>query len=358
VRVSAVKKTGIDDLLESIITLSEVLEVKANPNRPARGTVVEAKIDKGKGPVATVLVSRGTLRVGDAVYIGETCGKIRAMMDAAGKRITEATPSTPVEIQGLEGVPEASDLFYVVSDERVARDLATEAQQKKRESNVQVKQAVSLEGLFDAIKAGERKELPIVVKADVQGSLEALTPAIERLSLDEVQVKVIHGSVGPVTESDVMLAQASGAIIIGFNVRPEPSARRMAEQSNVDIRLYRIIYDCLNDIEAALKGMLAPVFREVVLGSAEVRQVFKITKVGTIAGCYVTEGKISRSAKVRIVRNGVEVFTGNIDSLKRFKDDAKEVAAGYECGIGIENYNDLKEGDRIEAYTQEQVQPA
>ncbi|MBQ6809178.1 MAG: translation initiation factor IF-2 [Clostridia bacterium] len=356
VPVSALTGMNIDKLLEMILLVAEFKELKANPNRTAKGAVVEARLDKGRGPVATVLVQNGTLRQGDSIVAGTSFGRIRGMMDDKGKKITEAPPSTPVEIIGLAEVPSAGDIFHVVQDERMAKELVEQRKHEQKEELYKNKTAVSLDDLFNQIQEGNMKELNIIVKADVQGSAEAVKASLEKLSNEEVRVKVIHSAVGAVNESDVMLASASNAIIVGFNVRPEPNAKKAAEKDKVDLRLYRIIYDCIEEIETAMKGILAPKFREVVLGNAEVRQTFKVSGVGTIAGCYVRDGKITRSAGVRIVRDGIVIYDGKIDSLKRFKDDAKEVASGYECGLSIEKYNDLKEGDVIEAYTQEEIE--
>ncbi len=356
VPVSALTGMNIDRLLEMILLVAEFKELKANPNRDAKGAVIEARLDKGRGPVATVLVQNGTLRQGDSIVAGTSFGRIRGMMDDKGRKITEADPSTPVEIIGFSEVPSAGDIFHVVQDERMAKELVEQRKHEQKEELYKNKSAVSLDDLFNQIQEGNMKELNIIVKADVQGSAEAVKTSLEKLSNEEVRVKVIHSAVGAVNESDVMLASASNAIIVGFNVRPEPNAKKAAEKDKVDIRLYRIIYDCIEEIETAMKGLLAPKFREVVLGNAEVRQTFKVSGVGTIAGCYVRDGKITRAAGVRIVRDGIVVYEGKIDSLKRFKDDAKEVLAGYECGLGIEKYNDLKEGDIIEAYTQEEIE--
>jgi len=356
VPVSALTGMNIDRLLEMILLVAEFKELKANPNRDAKGAVIEARLDKGRGPVATVLVQNGTLRQGDSIVAGTSFGRIRGMMDDKGRKITEAEPSTPVEIIGFSEVPSAGDIFHVVQDERMAKELVEQRKHEQKEELYKNKSAVSLDDLFNQIQEGNMKELNIIVKADVQGSAEAVKTSLEKLSNEEVRVKVIHSAVGAVNEADVMLASASNAIIVGFNVRPEPNAKKVAENDKVDIRLYRIIYDCIEEIETAMKGLLAPKFREVVLGNAEVRQTFKVSGVGTIAGCYVRDGKITRSAGVRIVRDGIVIYEGKIDSLKRFKDDAKEVLAGYECGLGIEKYNDLKEGDVIEAYTQEEIE--
>ncbi|WP_039764432.1 MULTISPECIES: translation initiation factor IF-2 [unclassified Caldicellulosiruptor] len=355
VNVSAKKKIGIDHLLEMILLVADLLELKANPNRPARGRVIEAKLDKGRGPVATVLVQKGTLKVGDYVVVGSTWGRVRAMIDDKGQRIKEAGPSMPVEILGLEDVPTAGDELVCVKDEKTAKTVAQIRQERLKEEKMQ-QSKISLDELFERIQKGQLKELRVIIKADVQGSVEALKSAIERLSNDEVTVKVIHAAVGAITESDVTLASASDAIIIGFNVRPEVGAMSLAEKEKVDIRMYRIIYDVINDIEAAMKGLLEPVYREVIIGHAEVRQIFKSSSVGTIAGCYVLDGKIARTSNARIIRDGVVVYEGKLASLKRFKDDVREVAAGYECGMTFEKFNDIKEGDIVEAYEMQKVE--
>jgi translation initiation factor IF-2 len=355
VPVSAKKNIGIDDLLEMILLVAEMEDLKANPNKPARGTVIEAKLEKGKGPVATVIVQNGTLQVGDAVIAGTTYGKVRAMFDDKGKKIKKAGPSMPVEVLGFSEVPEAGDKFVVVENEKKARELAEKRKELQREIELKKKQRVSLEDLFKQIQEGAVKELNVIVKADVQGSVEALKKSLEELSNEEVKIKVIHGAVGAITETDVMLASASNAIIIGFNVRPETNAKALAEKEKVEIKLYRIIYDAIEDIKAAMKGMLEPKYKEVELGRAEVRAVFRIPGVGNVAGCYVLNGKITRNADVRVVRDGIVIYEGKIASLKRFKDDVREVQQGFECGIGIEKFNDIKEGDIIEAYTMEEV---
>lgn len=356
VEVSAKEKTNINELLEMILLVSEINEFKANPNRPARGTVIEAELDKGRGPVATILVQNGTLRVGDFIIAGVAYGKVRAMMDHTGRRIKKAGPSTPVEVLGFSEVPPAGELFFAVKDEKLGKQVIDERQTKKRE--VEMKAAapkVSLEDLFNQIKEGRVKELNIIIKADVQGSVEAVRQALEQISTDEVRVNVIHGGVGAITETDIMLASASNAIVIGFNVRPDVNARKAVETEKVDIRLYRVIYDAIEDIKAAMSGLLEPEYKEVVMGRAEVRKTFKVSKVGTIAGCYVTEGKINRDAGVRIIRDGIVVHEGDLDSLKRFKDDVREVVQGYECGMTIDKFNDIREGDQIEAFTVEAV---
>ncbi|MBR5542739.1 MAG: translation initiation factor IF-2 [Oscillospiraceae bacterium] len=354
--ISAKLNQGIDELLEMVILTADMLGLRANPDRSAKGTVVEAKLDRGRGPVATLLVSNGTLNSGDVVIAGTSVGRIRAMTDDKGRKLKTAGPSVPVEIIGLSEVPNAGDIFYAVEDERMARELVEQRKQtEKDEINKSAVRKVSLEDLFDQIQQGEIKELPIIVKADVKGSAEAVKASLEKLSNEEVRVRVIHTGVGGINESDILLASASNAIVVGFNVRPDSGARDSAAASGTDIRLYRIIYDCIEEIEAAMKGLLAPKFREEVLGHAEIRQTFKVSKVGTIAGCHVTDGKIIRNASVRVVRDNIVVFEGQLASLKRFKDDAKEVSSGYECGLSVENYNDIKEGDVIEAYTMVEV---
>lgn len=356
VPVSARSKEGIDNLLEMIILTAEMKELKANPNKKARGAIIEAQLDKGRGPVATVLVQSGTLRVGDPVVAGPAYGKIRAMTDDKGRRVKVAGPSTPVEILGLSEVPAAGDTFYVAANEKQARQLAESVIAKNRETLIaQTPQKVSLDDLFSQIQSGNMKELGIIVKADVQGSVEAVRQSLEKLTNEEVRVRVIHGGVGAVTESDVLLASASNAIIIGFNVRPEPAAKTFAENEKVDIRLYRVIYNAIEDVQAAMKGMLDPVYEEKVLGHAEVRQTFKASGVGTIAGSYVKDGKIVRNCQVRIVRDGIVVYEGELESLKRFKDDVKEVALGYECGLVFKKFNDVKEGDWVEAFTMVEI---
>lgn len=356
VPVSARSKEGIDNLLEMIILTAEMKELKANPNKKARGAIIEAQLDKGRGPVATVLVQSGTLRVGDPVVAGPAYGKIRAMTDDKGRRVKASGPSTPVEILGLSEVPAAGDTFYVAANEKQARQLAESVIAKNRETLIsQTPQKVSLDDLFSQIQSGNMKELGIIVKADVQGSVEAVRQSLEKLTNEEVRVRVIHGGVGAVTESDVLLASASNAIIIGFNVRPEPAAKAFADEEKVDVRLYRVIYNAIEDIQAAMKGMLDPVYEEKVLGHAEVRQTFKASGVGTIAGSYVKDGKIVRNCQVRIVRDGIVVYEGELESLKRFKDDVKEVALGYECGLVFKKFNDVKEGDWVEAFTMVEV---
>lgn len=355
VPVSALKGTNIDTLLEMILLVAEMEELKANPNRKAVGTVIEAELDKGRGPVATVLVQNGTLRVGDSVVIGTTYGRIRAMVNDKGKRVKQALPSTAVEITGFSEVPEAGDQMVVVDDDKTAKEIASKRIAKIKEEQMKKSQKVSLDALFSQMQQGTIKELNIIIKADVQGSVEAVKQSIEKLTTEKVVIKVIHGGVGAITESDVMLASASNAIIIGFNVRPTSSATALAKKEEVDVRTYRIIYKALEDIEAAIEGMLDPEYKEAELGKAEVRATFKVPNVGIIAGCYVIEGKIVRNAKIRLVRDGIVIHDGVISSLKRFKDDVKEVATGYECGIGIDNFNDVKEGDIFEAYHMEEI---
>ncbi len=356
VEVSAKQKTGLDTLLEMILLQSEVLELKADPHRQAKGTVVEAKLERGRGPVATVLVQSGTLKVGDVFVVGTFSGRVRALLNDRGVKTQQAAPSIPVEVIGLPGVPSAGDVFQVVSDERVAREIADERAQKQRTADLAGQAKVSLDDLFARIKEGSAKELAIVIKADVQGSSEALAAAVEKLPTPAVRIRVIHNGVGGITESDVLLAAASRAIIIGFNVRPEPKAAALAEQQGVDVRLYTIIYEALSDIKAAMEGLLDPTLKERSLGRAEVRQVFTIPKAGVVAGSYVVEGTISRAAVgVRLIRDNVVVFEGRLGSLRRFKDDVREVQQGYECGISIENFNDIKAGDVIEAYTIDKI---
>ena len=329
-------------------------ELKANPDRLAKGTVIEAKLDKGRGPVATVLVQNGTLHTGDVIIAGTALGHVRVMRDDLGRQVEQAGPSVPVEITGLAEVPSAGDTFNAVEDERLARELVEQRRHKQKEEVFKSYQKVTLDNLFSQIAEGEMKELPIIVKADVMGSVEAVRQSLEKISNDEVRVRVIHGAVGAVSESDVMLAEASNAIIVGFNVRPDPVAKENAEQSGVEIRLYRIIYDAIEDVTAAMKGMLAPKYKDVDLGRAEIRQVYKITGVGVVAGCYVLEGKITRNANIRVVRDGIIIADDKLSSLKRFKDDVREVAAGYECGMTMEKFNDIKEGDILEAYVVEE----
>ncbi|MGN0571441.1 MAG: translation initiation factor IF-2 [Candidatus Fimenecus sp.] len=356
VPVSAKTHMNIDKLLESILLVAEMKELKANPNRAGKGVVIEARLDKGRGPVATLLVQNGTLNAGDTIVAGMSVGRVRVMTNDRGQRVEHAGPSVPVEITGLVDVPQAGDTFDAVSDERLARELVEQRKQEAKEAEFSQFHKVTLDNLFASINQGDMKELNIIVKADVQGSVEAVRQNLEKLSNDEVKVKVIHGGVGAISESDVMLANASNAIIVGFNVRPDPVAAEVAERDGIDMRMYRIIYDCIEEIEAAIKGMLAPKFREVVLGRIEVRSVFKLSSSGMIAGSYVLDGKVTRNAQIRVVRDGVVIAEDAISSLKRFKDDVKEVAQGYECGIGLEKFNDLKEGDIFEAFIMEEYQ--
>ena len=355
--ISAKTGMGIDSLLEMVTLTAEMRELKANPNRTAHGAVIEARLDKGRGPVATLLVQNGTLKQGDVIIAGTAVGRVRAMANARGQKLAEAGPSVPVEIIGMGEVPGAGDDFHAVADERMARELVEQRKSEMKNATTgAAKQKVSLEELFSQIQAGEMKDLNIIVKADVQGSAEAVKASLEKISNEEVRVRVIHCAVGAVNESDVMLATTSNAIIVGFNVRPDKNAADSASRNKVDMRMYRVIYDCINEIESAMKGMLAPKFKEVALGQAEVRQVYKITGVGFVAGCYVTDGKVARNAQIRLVRDGIVIHEGVMNSLQRFKDSVKEVARGYECGIGIEKYSDIKEGDIIEAFVMEQIE--
>ncbi len=353
--ISAKTGAGIDNLLENLVILAEVQELKANPNRAAKGTVIEARLDKGRGPIMTVLVQNGTLHLGDIIIAGTCVGRVRTMINDKGQRVTEAGPSTPVEISGLGEVPSAGDVFNAVADERMARELAEERRIQQMNSSMGGAKKVSLEDLFSQIQAGEMKTLNIIVKADVQGSAEAVKASLEKISNEEVRVKVIHSAVGAINESDVMLAATSGAIIVGFNVRPDNAARDSAVRSHVDMRMYRVIYDCINEIEAAMKGMLAPKFKEVIIGHAEVRETYKVSKVGTVCGCYCTDGKIQRGCQVRVLRDNIVIHEGELASLRRFKDDVKEVASGYECGMQVEKFNDIKVGDVIECFVMEQI---
>lgn len=355
VPVSAKTKMNIDKLLETVLLIAELKELKANPDKAASGIVIEAKLDKGRGPVATVLVQNGTLHAGDIVVAGTSVGKVRAMNDYQGKAIRVAGPSVPVEILGLSEAPTAGDIFKVVNDEKKARQLVEDRKFNEKEAIFNARKTITLDNLFSQIAEGEIKDLNLIVKADVQGSVEAVTASLEKLSNDEVRVKVIHGGVGTVTESDILLASASNALIVGFNVRPDNKTMESAKANDVDIRLYRVIYQAIEEVEAAMKGLLAPKFKENILGHAEIRNTFKVSGVGTIAGCYVLDGKIVRNSEVRIVRDGVVIYEGALNSLKRFKDDAKEVASGYECGMGFDRYNDLKEGDVIECFVMEEI---
>ena len=355
VPISAKNHTNIEDLLEMVTLVADMRDLKANPNRKAKGTVIEAKLDKGRGPVASVLVQNGTLKIGDIVVAGTAVGHIRAMLDDKGKKIKKAGPSVPVEILGLDEVPEGGDLFYAVTDERMAKQVVEKRKQKQKEERLGAHSVVTLDDFFDKVKEGQMKDLNIVIKADVNGSVEAVKQSLVKLSNEEVRVNVIHSGVGAIRESDVMLAYASNAIIVGFNVRPDAGAAASAESQGVDIRLYRVIYTAIEEIEAAMRGMLDPTYREEVTGHAEIRQTFKVSGVGTIAGCYVTDGTITRNTQVRIVRDGIVVHEGELASLKRFKDDVKEVASGYECGLSIERYNDIKEGDVVEGFKMVEV---
>ena len=355
VPVSAKKKEGIDNLLEMVLLVAEMQDLKANPRRKARGTIIEAQLDKGRGPVATVLVQTGTLQVGDSIVAGSAYGRVRAMVDSKGKNVKKATPSTPVEILGLSEVPVGGDMFYVADSDKQARQVAERIKAQGRAHMIQQHNKVSLDDLYSQIQEGKMKELNIIIKADVQGSVEAVKQSLEKLSNEEVRIRTIHGGVGTITESDVQLASASGAIIIGFNVRPETTTKAMAEREQVDIRLYRVIYNAIDDIKAAMKGMLDPEFIEKVIGHCEIRQTFKVSGLGTVGGAYVTDGKIVRNAGVRLVRDGIVVYEGQLSSLKRFKDDAKEVATNFECGLMLEKYNDIKEGDVLEAFIMEEV---
>ncbi|MCF0137440.1 MAG: translation initiation factor IF-2 [Oscillospiraceae bacterium] len=353
--ISAKTGMGIDNLLENLVILAEIQELKANPNRAAKGAVIEARLDKGRGPIMTVLVQNGTLKQGDIIIAGTAVGRVRTMINDKGQRITEAGPSVPVEISGMSEVPSAGDTFDAVADERMARELAEERRTQQKNASFGTSKKVSLEDLFSQIQAGEMKNLNIIVKADVQGSAEAVKASLEKITNDEVRVKVIHSAVGAISESDVMLAATSGAIIVGFNVRPDNAARDSAVRSNVDMRMYRVIYDCINEIEAAMKGMLAPKFKEAIIGHAEVRETYKVSKVGTVTGCYVQDGKIQRGCQVRVLRDNIIVHEGELASLRRFKDDVKEVATGYECGMQVEKFNDIKVGDVIECFVMEQI---
>jgi translation initiation factor IF-2 len=353
--VSAKTKEGLNNLLEMILLLAEVSDLKANSDKKASGTIIEAKLDKGRGPVATVLVQNGSLLVGDYLIAGTAHGRIRAMQDDKGYRLTKALPSTPVEIIGLSAVPQAGDSFNVVENEHLAKEIISERTVQKREKTMQTQNHISLDELFAQIKKGEIKELNIIIKADVQGSIEAIKQSLEGLSNEEVRVNIIHQGVGGITETDVMLASASNAIIIGFNVRPDTNARKAADYQQIDLRLYRVIYDAIDDIKSAMSGLLQPEMKEVIVGCGEVRAVIKVPKIGFIAGSYITEGKITRNNQIRVVRDGIVIHEGNISSLRRFKDDVKEVSSGFECGIALENFHDFREGDQFEAFTQEEV---
>jgi translation initiation factor IF-2 len=353
--VSALKGDGVKELLEKVLLEAELLELKANPNKPALGTVVEAFLDKGRGYVSTILVQAGTLKVGDYVLAGKNSGKVRAMHDERGNDVFEALPSTPISILGLDGAPQAGDKFNVFKDEREAKQIAAKRTQLQREQSVRTQRHITLDEIGRRIALGDFKELNIILKGDVDGSVEALTDSFQKLSTEEIQVNIIHKGVGAITESDVLLATASDAIIIGFNVRPMGSARQIADKEEIDIRMYSIIYDAINDLKDAMEGMLSPVFKEEITGSAEIRETFKISKIGTIAGCMVTNGKIYRNSGIRLIREGVVVYTGELSSLKRFKDDAKEVSKGYDCGMQVKNYNDIHVGDVLEAFQEVEV---
>ena len=357
VPVSALTGQGIEELLENLLLVADMKELKANPNRRAKGLVIEAKLDKGRGPVATLLVQNGTRNIGDIIIAGTAVGRVRAMTDDKGRSIKSAGPSVPVEVIGLAEVPESGDEFAAVEDERMARELAEQRRDKTKEEQFKANAKANLNDLFAQISEGV-KDLNIIVKADVGGSAEAVKQSLQKLTNEEVRVNIIHTGVGGITEGDVMLAAASNAIIIGFNVRPDKSALDSAERQGVEIRTYRIIYECIEEVEAAMKGMLAPKFKETLLGHAEVRQTIHVPNVGTIAGSYVQDGKVTRNAQIRVIRDGVVIFEDKISSLKRFKDDAKEVAQGFECGIGLERFNDIKEGDILEAFIMEEVKPA
>jgi translation initiation factor IF-2 len=355
VPVSAHTGEGIDELLEMVLLTADIMDLKADPNKQAKGTVIEAKLDKSRGPVATVLVQRGTLRCGDTLVTGSIVGRVRAMTDDKGASVKKAGPSVPVEVLGLPEVPDAGEIFYAVTDEKVARQLVEKRRVKQREDQLRKSSRMTLETLSESLAAGEVKDLNLIVKADVQGSVEAVIQSLEKLSTDEIHVKVIHGAVGAVTETDLILADVSNAVIIGFNIRPGVTIAEKAKEIGVDIKLYRVIYNAIEDVQAAIKGMLKPIFEEAILGHIEIRQIFKVSNIGTIGGAYVTDGKVPRSSEVRVVRNGIVVHEGKLASLKRFKDDAKEVQAGYECGLSIENFNDIKEGDIIEAFEMREI---
>ena len=348
--ISALKGTGVDELLEKVLLEAELLELKANPERKSKGTVVEAYLDKGRGYVSTILVQTGTLQIGDYILAGKHSGKVKAMFDERGKDITEAPPSTPISILGLDGAPQAGDNFNVLEDEREAKQIAAKRTQLLREQNVRTQRHITLDEIGRRIALGDFQELNIILKGDVDGSVEALTDSLQKLSTEEIQVNIIHKGVGAITESDVLLASASDAIVLGFNVRPMGNARAIAEKEEIDIRSYSIIYDAINDVKDAMEGMLSPEMKEEVTGTAEIRETYKISKVGTIAGCMVTSGKIYRNSGIRIIREGIVVYTGTLSSLKRFKDDVKEVAKGYDCGLQIKNYNDIKIEDLIEFF--------
>ncbi len=353
--ISAKTRQGIDELLEMVILTAEVQELKANPNRRAKGTVIEARLDKTRGPIATLLVQNGTLHQGDTIIAGTAVGRVRVMMDDKGRTVKTAGPSIPVEITGLADVPAPGDEFDAVTDERMARELVEQRRQAEKDAAAKLNTKVTLDNLFAKMQEGEMKELNLIVKADVQGSAEAVKASLEKISNEEVRVKVIHAGVGAINESDILLASTANAIIVGFNVRPDAAASASAQRSKVDMRMYRVIYDAINEIESAMKGMLAPKFKEVVLGHAEVRQTFRASAIGTIAGCYVKDGKVTRDGKVRILRDNIVVYEGEIGSLQRFKDSVREVASNYECGMSIAGYNDIKEGDIFECFAMEEI---
>ena len=348
--ISALKGDGVNELLEKVLLEAELLELKANPNKDASGTVVEAFLDKGRGYVSTILVQTGTLKIGDFVLAGKNSGKVKAMHDERGNEVKEAGPSTPISILGLDGAPQAGDKFSVFSDEREAKQIANKRTQLQREQTVRTQKHITLDEIGRRIALGEFKELNIILKGDVDGSVEALTDSLQKLSTEEIQVNIIHKAVGAITESDVLLASASDAIVVGFNVRPMGNARQIADKEQIDIRTYSIIYDAINDVKDAMEGMLSPDFKEEITGLCEIRETFKISKIGTIAGCMVTKGKIVRNSEIRLIREGVVIFTGSLSSLKRFKDDAKEVTKGYDCGLQVKDYNDIKVGDEIEGF--------
>ena len=348
--LSALNGTGVNELLEKVLLEAEILELKANPNRKSKGTVVEAFLDKGRGYVSTILVQTGTLKIGDYILAGKHSGKVKAMFDERGNPLEKAPPSTPVSILGLDGAPQAGDNFNVLQDEKEAKQIAAKRTQLLREQNVRTQRHITLDEIGRRIALGEFKELNLILKGDVDGSVEALTDSLQKLSTEEIQVNIIHKGVGAITESDVLLASASDAIVIGFNVRPMGNARLIAEKEEIDIRSYSIIYDAINDVKDAMEGMLSPEMKEEITGTAEIRETYKISKVGTIAGCMVTTGKIFRNTGIRIIRDGVVIFSGNLASLKRFKEDVKEVAKGYDCGLQIQNYNDIQEGDVVECF--------
>ena len=353
--ISAKKKIGIEDLLENLVVLAEVQELKANPNRAAKGTVIEARLDKGRGPIMTVLVQNGTLNTGDIIIAGTSVGRIRTMTNDKGQRVTTAGPSVPVEITGMSEVPNAGDIFNAVADERMARELVEQRKEQQKNQTLGGNRKVSLDDLFAQIKQGDLKDFNIIVKADVQGSAEAVKASLEKMTNEEVRVKVIHSAVGAINESDVMLAATSGAVIVGFNVRPDNAARDSAARAGVDLRMYRVIYDCINEIEAAMKGMLAPKYQEAIIGHAEVRETYKVSKIGTVCGCYISDGKIQRGCSVRVLRDNIVIHEGELASLRRFKDDVKEVPTNYECGMQVEKFNDIKVGDVIECFVMEEI---